>query len=188
MVLIHRNPPPTFADTFDTKKYLSERSFSMPGNIDKRKNEDCFVAFFVRVKKAFGVPSQAGMKAHLARLQHDPDFTVSNIMSNIIPVWTLGTLICLGLYLSHLRDKQYFNQKVAVTIAGPAGVEALDIDVNIGHITVHYVGISLCGLFLVYISVVAVANGIKRMFSSEEERQRDTLSVYAREFDDLFRI
>jgi len=52
----------------------------------------------------------------------------------------------------------------------------------------HYIGISLCGLFLVYISMVAVANGIKRMFSNEEERQRDTLSVYAREFADLFRI
>ena len=31
----------------------------------------------------------------------------------------------------------------------------------------HYIEISLCGLFLVYISMVAVANGItKRMFSS----------------------
>ena len=184
MVLIHRNPPPTFADTLDTKKSLAEKSFAIPGIIDKRQDKDCFVAFFVRLKQAFGVPSQAQMKAHLARLQHDPDFTVSNFMSSIVPVWALGTLICLGLYLSHLRDEQYFNLKAAAAIAGPAGVEALDI----GHIAMHYVGVSLCGLFVMYISMVAVANGIKRMFSSEEERQRDTLSVYAREFADLLRI
>ena len=188
MVLIHRNPPPTFADTLDTKKSLADKSFTIPGIIDNRQDNDCFAAFFVRLKQAFGLPSQAQMNAHLARLQHDPDFTVSNFMSSIIPVWTLGTLICLGLYLSHLRDEQYFNLKAAAAIAGPAGVEAHDIVINIGHIAMHYVGVSLCGLFVIYISMVAVANGIKRMFSSEEERQRDTLSVYAREFDDLFRI
>ena len=55
----------------------------------------------------------------LARLHYyDPNITVSNNMSDIIPVWTFGILMCLGLCPSHLQDK---HQRAAVAIAGPAG-------------------------------------------------------------------
>lgn len=186
MVLIHRNPPPTFADTLDTKKNtcsLDEQPLLIPSSTETRKEEGWFAVFFGRLKEEFGFPSQAEIKAHLARTQHDPDFTVSKCMSKIIPIWIIGTIICLGMYLSHLRDKQHFDMKAAVAIAG---VEAQP-DINIGHTAIYCIGVSLCGLFAVYVAMVGVANGIERIFASEEERQRDTLSVYAREVADLIR-